>query len=519
VKRHFDELKSTTGQAIVGASVQVNIAGTGTKASLFNDAAGTQAISNPLTTNSDGEYSFYAANGRYDLVLSANGFTGETLFDTVLMFDPQDFTITPQMLGALGNGVSDDYTAVQTAVSACVVSGATLELTALHYISQKVVASKPISIRGRGFANTGFTTTDLNDAALEIQSNGPTSQYKISVSEFGIRAKVTTGTLVGTDLTPNTSSAGILISGDGTNFLQRSVFRDLKFQGQYAGIKVTKGTRTTGNGQENNVDWCVFDNIQGEGFTYQMKYLFWWTQGSGTGNTYDNIRAQVHSTGVVAQFDGSGCVVGDILISATSVNASAAGAAAIGIGDGTVYRNNIAMVCSQVDANVTIPFVVGTGAIVPSNIRVVGTNIGGSADLWGNLPVVQKSVLWDRDVSDMRALVNKTGLPTGANAVNICSLQIGSNFTGALIEISVTGLNGGVASGGAYYKFYVVSASGTLTASTVQSFITPGFGFTVTAGTSGMTATFTVNFTSSATGSNFDAQIRVSGQACRLLKL
>jgi hypothetical protein len=71
----------------------------------------------------------------------------------------------------------------------------------------------------------------------------------------------------------------------------------------------------------------------------------------------------------------------------------------------------------------------------------------------------------------------------------------------------------------ARYKFHVVAASGSIAVYTDSSYITAGFGFTVTSSTSGMTATFTANFTSTGTGSNFEAQIVASGQSCKLAKL
>jgi hypothetical protein len=64
----------------------VYASGTSTLATLYSDN-GVTATANPLTTNDDGEYAFYAANGRYDLVLSGGGIVGETIPD-VLLNDP-----------------------------------------------------------------------------------------------------------------------------------------------------------------------------------------------------------------------------------------------------------------------------------------------------------------------------------------------------------------------------------------------------------------------------------------------
>ncbi|MDP5205436.1 hypothetical protein ORI99_00025 [Alishewanella sp. SMS9] len=59
---------NVSGNAYVGASITVYIAGTSGKAILYaaNDVGGGQ-LANPLTSDDNGNYSFYAANGRYRL--------------------------------------------------------------------------------------------------------------------------------------------------------------------------------------------------------------------------------------------------------------------------------------------------------------------------------------------------------------------------------------------------------------------------------------------------------------------
>lgn len=86
MQRYSSAVLSRSGNAIPGVSVTVRLAGTSTSASLYSDN-GVTATANPLTTNDDGEYAFYAANGRYDLVLSGGGIVGETIPD-VLLNDP-----------------------------------------------------------------------------------------------------------------------------------------------------------------------------------------------------------------------------------------------------------------------------------------------------------------------------------------------------------------------------------------------------------------------------------------------
>jgi hypothetical protein len=77
--------KNALGQlsASVGLSVQVNLAGTATPAVLYSDNIGT-TLANPLTTNVNGGFKFYAINGRYDLVISGALITTYTIADTLI---------------------------------------------------------------------------------------------------------------------------------------------------------------------------------------------------------------------------------------------------------------------------------------------------------------------------------------------------------------------------------------------------------------------------------------------------
>ncbi len=71
------------------ASVLVNLTGTSTAATLYSDD-GVTPQTNPIVSDSSGEYAFYAADGIYDLVISVTGFTTETKTAAVHLFDSSD---------------------------------------------------------------------------------------------------------------------------------------------------------------------------------------------------------------------------------------------------------------------------------------------------------------------------------------------------------------------------------------------------------------------------------------------
>lgn len=81
MKKHFDTVLNARGEPILGAAVTVYLTGTNTKATLYADAAGAQTKANPTTTDEDGMFSFYVADGRYDIQIAGNGFATRVVSD------------------------------------------------------------------------------------------------------------------------------------------------------------------------------------------------------------------------------------------------------------------------------------------------------------------------------------------------------------------------------------------------------------------------------------------------------
>lgn len=87
MQKYLNGARTLRGDAIKNASITVrNLAGT--LATLYSDN-GVTPQANPIITGRDGEYMFYAANGRYSISITANGFVGESVSD-VLLYDPSE---------------------------------------------------------------------------------------------------------------------------------------------------------------------------------------------------------------------------------------------------------------------------------------------------------------------------------------------------------------------------------------------------------------------------------------------
>jgi hypothetical protein len=98
-------LSSTTlvQQSVPQCTVSVFIHGTGTLATVFADSSNT-VLSNPFFATSNGQWQFYAANGRYDVVLTGGGLPTMVTYPDIILLDIATFGIFNQTLDA--NGVA-----------------------------------------------------------------------------------------------------------------------------------------------------------------------------------------------------------------------------------------------------------------------------------------------------------------------------------------------------------------------------------------------------------------------------
>ena len=89
MQKYFDSIIGSDGRPVAGASVTVTALGGGAPSSIFSDSAGTVPKANPVATDANGYFEFYAADGRYSLAISATGFGARTVTD-ILLEDPAD---------------------------------------------------------------------------------------------------------------------------------------------------------------------------------------------------------------------------------------------------------------------------------------------------------------------------------------------------------------------------------------------------------------------------------------------
>lgn len=87
MQKFFDSVLLDSGMPAVGVSVLVTAFGGGA-VTIYSDNGATPR-SNPITTDANGYFEFYAADGRYTLQISGTGITPRTITD-VLLEDPAE---------------------------------------------------------------------------------------------------------------------------------------------------------------------------------------------------------------------------------------------------------------------------------------------------------------------------------------------------------------------------------------------------------------------------------------------
>lgn len=83
MQKYQNNIAARNGDAVVGIKVLIKLAGTATPATIYSDD-GVTTTPNPLTTNANGYFEFYVANGLYDIAVSGvNAYTDVLIADAL----------------------------------------------------------------------------------------------------------------------------------------------------------------------------------------------------------------------------------------------------------------------------------------------------------------------------------------------------------------------------------------------------------------------------------------------------
>jgi hypothetical protein len=247
MQKYTNNVQTINGKAIANAQVTVNILNAGV-ATLYSDNSGTP-LANPVITDPYGVFSFYAEDGRYTLSILAGGVT--TTVTDILLEDPLDGspaafsditvdsitvdgvdlsasngssaigflqagtgavartaqsklrdTVSVKDFGAVGNGVTDDTTAIQNAITAIGVGGSLFFPNGSYILTGTLT---PLNSQTIVFESAGVTLTstsasvalmfNLNSKSrVRLVGNGATLDGNKSVTPTSVMISMTAST-------------------------------------------------------------------------------------------------------------------------------------------------------------------------------------------------------------------------------------------------------------------------------------------------------------------------------------
>jgi hypothetical protein len=274
MQKYTDVVTSArSGSAIPSASVTVKTSPAGATATIYSDD-GVTTQSNPLTTDSNGEFTFYAADGEYTLTVSGTGITSRTI-GPIILHDPADsddympsadVSFTPSGSGAVAQSV-ENY-----------LQG--LEVSVFSFIPTNLHASI------RDGTNTTDLTAYINSAkaALVLLSSTGKGVLKFPAGTYKVTGSTGNVTLPKDDGTVE-SGFGAAMSAESATTMPYSLDfpAGVKFQGEGCDATIFEGDWVYGTSAINTSQKIAiragtdpdveFENVQIEGIRLQKFFI------------------------------------------------------------------------------------------------------------------------------------------------------------------------------------------------------------------------------------------------------
>ena len=139
MKRWYGVVQDQTGRPIQGASVSVYASGTITPLVTIYAASGSRTApvtqTNPMTTDANGEYSFAAADGNYDIVITGGSIASKTLSNVIFVDELTTFP-SPQLgtVTSVSLSLPAMFTVTGSPVTGAGTLGATLASQTANYV-------------------------------------------------------------------------------------------------------------------------------------------------------------------------------------------------------------------------------------------------------------------------------------------------------------------------------------------------------------------------------------------------
>lgn len=267
MQKYSNSVQDTAGNAIEAASVYVYDQGTSNLSTIYSDN-GITVTTNPQVTNSLGEFSFYAADGRYDIKMVKTGTVTQNLKD-IILFDPAAST------GSAGVGFIQSGTGPSTGWIARTVAAK---------LQDGVIDAADVGIvpDGTDYSTTmqalvDYISSTLNSGTIRLRATGTTTgtQYRMAwKAKSGVMVESATiqaqflgagtykpGTVINSPTAGGNmvdQAAGVAVYGGGVRGIRfYGAGSAVAGRGQYLGAADNCWSFTT--------EWCEFENFADEG--------------------------------------------------------------------------------------------------------------------------------------------------------------------------------------------------------------------------------------------------------------
>jgi hypothetical protein len=304
MQNYFDVVQSRTGNAIAGALVYVYDAN-GALATLYSDN-GVTTKANPLTTNADGEYDFFAADGRYSLNIQAVNFTPQAKSGVVL-FDPTAASasnsvnflqsgigavtrtaqsklrdaVSVKDFGAVGDGTTDDTAEIQAVFTALRLTGGDANISRGTYLisapltldytgqtQEPVTQPLGVNVHGDSAHNTIFNRSGTGFAITSTGGTGVASHIYTVMDGMSFTGAASKGVKLKNHAFTTLSNMTFqgLVTGLELESVLSCKFENLVFGNATNGVEVSKGTGFS-DINANYWDNCTFRLLTGRAYS------------------------------------------------------------------------------------------------------------------------------------------------------------------------------------------------------------------------------------------------------------
>ena len=375
MQRYTNFIASTTATnstltVLSNASCVVYIAGTLGAATLYSDN-GVTPLANPFLSSATGRIDFYAANGRYDVVVSKTGFLSVTISDIELddLLAPSGSnsvgylpagtgavastvqtklreSVSVKDFGATGDGVTDDTAAINLAITAVQA----MATHSLHFPAGNYLISAPLtSITGSGWTIAG---DGIYSTYITSSYNGDIFSSDVS-STAGYFHTYQDMTLQRNSGGTYSSTCGVRVKAGAASAvgLQYAFFSRLRFNNLYRGVVVETTSTYTFGGITNNVrhGFFTFLDLISAFSTDAMYECIVFEDGTGPHHTI--MGGQIRGSNAAIRLGTPASVkgVGDIIVTGVHVVTAGVGIDIYGPTDVTAYDKNINITGCQLD--------------------------------------------------------------------------------------------------------------------------------------------------------------------------